>query len=65
METILLRWSNLSAEAIYYVLLHKKTQQELANILKVTQPAIHKRLDTANLEAISMSLNYISQLIAE
>lgn len=65
METIIIRWSNLSAEAIYYVLLHKKTQQELAKILQVTQPAIHKRLDTANLDAIIMSLNYISQLIAQ
>ncbi|PCH77879.1 MAG: hypothetical protein COB98_02120 [Flavobacteriaceae bacterium] len=65
METIVLRWSNLSAEAIYYVLLHKKTQQELATILHVTQPAIHKRLDTANIDAISLSLNYISQLIAQ
>ncbi|MBL4744796.1 MAG: hypothetical protein JKY08_00365 [Flavobacteriaceae bacterium] len=65
METIILKWSNLSAEAIYYMLLHKTTQQELANILDVTQPAIHKRLSTANLDAISMSLNYIDELIAE
>jgi len=63
METILLRWSNLSAEAIYYTLLHNCTQQELAKILDVTQPAIHKRLWTANLDAITMSLNYIDQLI--
>ncbi len=65
LETVILRWSNLSSEVMYYVLLTKMKQQELANKLKITQPAVHKRLNIANLDAVLLSLRYLETLIKE
>lgn len=65
LETIILRWSNLSAEVMYYVLLKNIKQQKLADKLGVSQPAIHKRLSIANVDTVLFTLDYLTKLIVK
>lgn len=51
-DSIIQRWTSSSAGTFYYATLEGKTQRELVEILKVSQPAIHKRLARANEDAI-------------
>lgn len=43
-DAIISRWTSSTAEAMYYYLLIEKNQLELAKILKIKQPSVHKRL---------------------
>jgi len=62
-DTIINRWTNYSAEVAYRYLLYGETQQQMAKALNISQPAIHRRLLTANIDAIEEMLNYIKQTI--
>lgn len=62
-DTIINRWTNYAAEVAYRYLLYGETQQQMAKALNISQPAIHRRLLTANIDAIEEMLNYIKQTI--
>lgn len=64
-SVIINKWSNFSSEVIYRHLLYGETQKEMAKALHISQPAVHKRKNTANADAIDVYLNYVSQLIQE
>ena len=43
-DAVISRWTATTAIAVFLHLMDKKNQSELARILKITQPALHKRL---------------------
>lgn len=45
-DAIINRWTASTAMAVFFCLLDKKNQSELASVLNITQPATHKRLVT-------------------
>ncbi|MEO6832417.1 MAG: SatD family protein [Chitinophagaceae bacterium] len=51
-EGLISRWTNIGAETLYHLMLFNDKQDALAARIGVTQPAIHKRLQTANWPAI-------------
>lgn len=64
LDVIISKWTKLTSEVVFKYLLKDSTQSELAKSLKVSQPAIHKRLSIANIDVIEKSIQYISQQIA-
>lgn len=50
-------WSLASAEVAWLRLLSNKTQKELAGDLKISQPAVHKRLMKSHIEDILLLKN--------
>lgn len=64
LDVIIDKWTKLTSEVVYEYLLNGSTQSEMAKVLKVSQPAIHKRLSIANIDVIEKSIKYISAEIA-
>lgn len=64
LDVIIDKWTKLTSEVVYEYLLTGSTQSEMAKILKVSQPAIHKRLSIANIDVIEKSIKYINAEIA-
>jgi len=64
LDIIIDKWTKLTSEVTYEYLLNGSTQSEMAKVLKVSQPAIHKRLSIANIDVIEKSIKYISAEIA-
>lgn len=64
-DAIISRWTLNSSEAAYRYLLFKETQQQIAKALGISQPAVHKRLSIANVDAVEMMLNYLHLTIKE
>lgn len=62
-DAIVSRWTLNSSEAAYRHLLFNETQAEIAKKLNVSQPAVHKRLIIANMEAIKEMLDYLNLTI--
>lgn len=65
-DVIISRWTSSTAEALYHHFLFEKTQQELAKKLKVSQPAMHKRLMVyGNVNSIRCFINRYQELISK
>jgi hypothetical protein len=63
-DSILSSWTPASAETIFYYLTEGGNQQELAEKLEISQPAVHKRLKTANFREIEKFMKRVeNQLI--
>ena len=62
MDVIISGWTRSQAEVIYMVL-EEKTQQQIADELKVVQSAINNRLKLAHWKQIEKTILYISELI--
>jgi hypothetical protein len=63
LDSLINKWSSPSAEVVHYCLLLGLTQQELSNKLKVSQPAIHKRLALASFDVVQSAINRFEKLI--
>ena len=62
-DAIISRWTLSSSEASYRYLLFDETQKQIAKNLKISQPAVHKRLNIANIDAVESMLNYLNLTI--
>jgi hypothetical protein len=62
-DAIISKWSSASAETAFLYLSGHHTQQELSDLLGISQPAVHKRLSLANIEAIQVCLDRFELLI--
>ena len=51
-EGLMRRWTAPAAEAVFYALLFEANQEALAARLGISQPSVHKRLQTASWPAI-------------
>lgn len=63
LDAIINRWSSAMAEAACLYLQEDVTQLELSAKLKISQPAVHKRLASANIDAVEAALNRFHKLI--
>ncbi|MBL6445647.1 hypothetical protein JMN32_04960 [Fulvivirga sp. 29W222] len=63
LDAIINRWSSAMAEAVCLYLQEEATQLELSTKLKISQPAVHKRLASANIDAVQAALNRFQKLI--
>ena len=64
-DSVISRWTASTAEAVFNHLLFRKNQTELASMLKITQPATHKRLVTyGNIGSINAFVERYHELIA-
>lgn len=62
-DAIINRWTNLSSEIIYRYLMYNETQQKMAQVMGISQPAVHKRLSLANIDAIKAYIDFCQKLI--
>jgi len=62
-DTIINKWTMEQAEAVYLKLLKNKTQQMTAKKLKISQPAVRKRIISANLKSIELFINRFENLL--
>lgn len=62
-DTIISRWTTGQAAAIYIELVKNKTQAEIGEELNVSQRAISKRLETADLDSLILFFNRYKELI--
>ncbi len=53
-DSVISNWSKYQAQVFYYYLLKNEKQKELAERIKISQPAIHQRLVTGNVECIDL-----------
>lgn len=53
-DSVISSWSAYQAEVIYHYLLRNEKQKELAERLKISQPAIHNRLTTGGIDCIDL-----------
>ena len=63
LDALINRWSSAMAEAVYMHLLEDITQQDLSLKLSISQPAVHKRLASANIDAVEACINRFQKLI--
>ncbi len=65
-DAVISRWTANTAMAVFIHLLEKKNQSELARILKITQPATHKRLVTyGNIGSINAFIERYVEIITK
>lgn len=62
-DAIINRWTNLSSEIVYRYLMYNETQQKMAMVLGISQPAVHKRLSLANIDAVKAYIDFCQKLI--
>ncbi|NJO91383.1 MAG: hypothetical protein HC831_22275 [Chloroflexia bacterium] len=62
-DAIISKWTLSSCEAAYRRILFGETQKQIAQKLKISQPAVHKRLSIANIDAIESMINYLNLTI--
>jgi hypothetical protein len=62
-DTIINKWTMEQAEAAYLKLLKDETQQLIAKKLKISQPAVRKRIIGANLKSIELFTGRFENLI--
>ena len=62
-DAIINRWTNLSSEIVYRYLMYNETQQKMAKVMGISQPAVHKRLALANIDAIKAYIDFSQKLI--
>ncbi|WP_236974887.1 hypothetical protein [Membranihabitans maritimus] len=56
-------WTPATATTVLEYLLHHPTQTELASILKISQPAVNRRLHGAEIEVLEMTLERYRSII--
>lgn len=65
-DAIISRWTATTAEAMFHYLLYNRNQLELATLLKITQPGVHKRLVIyGNMPSVQSFLNRYHDLITK
>lgn len=57
------KWTKQMSEVVYEYLLKGGTQSEIAKRLNISQPAVHKRMASANIDVIDKTINFISSQI--
>jgi hypothetical protein len=62
-DALIRKWTSAAAQAFFYALLRNATQQELAEFLGISQPAVHKRLLQSNLAEIKFFINRFNSII--
>lgn len=62
-DTIINKWTIEQAEAVYLKLLKNKTQQMIAKKLKISQPAVRKRIIGANLKCIELFVKRFENIL--
>ncbi len=62
-NTIIKKWTMEQAEASYLKLLKNETQQIIAKKLKISQPAVRKRIIGANLNSVELFVERFENLI--
>ncbi|NOU16065.1 MAG: hypothetical protein HOO91_00710 [Bacteroidales bacterium] len=63
-DAVISRWTANTAMSVFLHLLNKKNQSELASVLNITQPALHKRLVTyGNIGCINAFIERYFELI--
>ena len=63
-DALISRWTPVTAETVYYYLLYQKTQAGLADLLKISQPAVHKRLvHYGNIKSINAFIQRYIELV--
>jgi hypothetical protein len=63
-SAIIENWTLIEAETASLWLLENETQVEMAKKFKISQPAVHKRVNGAHLKAISNVLDYYAEVIS-
>ena len=63
LDAIMHKLSQKDAETLYHALLENETQQNLAEKLNISQPAVHKRLQHAMWPVIETIINRFEKLI--
>lgn len=63
-SAIIENWSVIQAETAGLWLLENETQVEMAKKFKISQPAVHKRVNGGHLKAISNVLDYYAETIS-
>ena len=63
-DTIINKWTMEQAEAVYLKLLKNETQQVIAKKLKISQPAVRKRIISANIKSIELFIKRFENLLA-
>lgn len=63
LDSLVSKWSSPMAEAVYLHFSEGYTQKELSNHLGISQPAVHKRLSSANIDAVQTVLDRFEKLI--
>jgi hypothetical protein len=65
-DAVIDRWTPSTAEAVFYHLLKKENQSELAERFKISQPALRKRLVViGNINSINLFIRRFEQLMTE
>ncbi len=64
-DTIINKWTVEQAEAVYLKLLKNETQQVMAKKLSISQPAVRKRIISANLKSVEMFIKRFEKLLAD
>ena len=62
-DGIIGKWSQISAQTAYYYFLTNKKQEQLAKQFNISQPAVHKRMITAHIEAIALYIQRFEKII--
>lgn len=62
-DSIISKWSIFSSSIAYEYLLNKRKQSEFAEYLGISQSAISQRLDSANIEAIEIAIDYLNERV--
>lgn len=62
-DTIVNKWTIEQAEAAYLKLLKNETQQVIAKKLKISQPAVRKRIVGANLKSIELFIGRFESIV--
>ena len=62
LDVILSNWTVKSTEVIYYIL-EGKTQSEIAELLNISQSAVHQRLQTANWPVIELFMKRYEEIV--
>lgn len=62
-DSIISKWSPSQAEAVYQYFLHRETQNIIAKELKISQPALLKRLKRASSVSLDLFIKRFNNLI--
>lgn len=63
LDALIGRWSPAASQAVLLSLLTDATQVEVSKKLGISQPAVHKRLGTASLDAVKAALGRFEKLV--
>ena len=64
LDALVAKWSSASAQAMFLYLTKGSTQSQLSALLKISQPAIHKRLSGADQSAVQAMIDRYEEVVA-